>query len=73
MISTSKKVYFRRCSAIQASFFQLLSAPFGLGWMWSISHGLVLITNARIYTEIDVIRLEKDPNKNEEVEDEDEF
>jgi hypothetical protein len=41
--------------------------------MWSISHGLVLISNARIYQEIEEIKLEKDAKAIVADEDEDEF
>ena len=48
-----------------------MSAPFGLGWMWSISHGLVFIVNARIYQEIEQIKLEKDPEAEAPADDDD--
>jgi hypothetical protein len=57
VISTKKVNTYSRSSAFQAGIGQLLSAPFGLGWMWSIAHGLVLIGNARIYQEIEQIDL----------------
>ena len=39
---------------------QFFTASCGMGWIWSISHGLVLYENARIYEQIDRIEAEPD-------------
>jgi hypothetical protein len=41
--------------------------------MWSISHGLVFISNARIYKEIEQIKLEKDAEAKDPEDDEGDF
>lgn len=53
----------RKWSAAQAvitGIAQLLTAGFGLGWIWSISHGLILYENAKIYKKIDEVEKEPD-------------
>ena len=39
---------------------QLLTAGLGMGWIWSISHGLILFENAKIYKQIDAVEKEPD-------------
>ena len=31
-----------------------------MGWIWSISHGLILYENAKIYKKIDAVKREPD-------------
>lgn len=60
VVSAERKMVYSRAVAIQTGFAQFLSAPFGLGWMWSISHGMILVENAQIYGLIDEVEEDKD-------------
>ena len=58
--------------AFLSGFFQFLSFPCGIGWMWSISHGITLFENAKIYKKIDEVMQEPDDDPlNEDNDDDD--
>ena len=49
---------YERFAAVKTGFAQFLSAPFGLGWMWSISHGMILVENAQLYNLIEEVEID---------------
>ena len=69
---------YNRSQALIAGFAQFLSAPFGLGWIWAISHGMILVENAQLYDLIEEVEIDKDgiyggrPKKDKKEDDEEE-
>ena len=51
---------------------QFLTAPCGIGWLWSMSHGCVFVQNALIYQQIDAINAEASNKYAAEQQEEDE-
>ena len=61
IINVDRKPDWSPGQAVVTGFAQLFTASCGMGWIWSISHGLVLYENAKIYSQIDQIEREPDP------------
>jgi hypothetical protein len=49
VVSIDKKLVWHKLDAYKAGLAQLLTAAIGMGWLWSVSHGCVFISNAMIY------------------------
>jgi hypothetical protein len=61
-IDTSKYKWFPG-KAVMTGLAQFFTATCAMGWIWSISHGLVLLENSIIYTKIEKIKKEPEPVK----------
>lgn len=58
VVVLDKKKEWSKQQAALVAFAQFVSAPCGIGWLWSMSHGCVLFENAQVYAEIERIRKE---------------
>mmetsp|Transcript_11056 Transcript_11056/g.18489 ORF Transcript_11056/g.18489 Transcript_11056/m.18489 type:complete len:467 (-) Transcript_11056:34-1434(-) len=64
VLSLFKAKEYAKKSALLTGLLQLLTAPTGMGWIWSISHGLIIFENAQIYHRI--AQIEKEPDDQSE-------
>ena len=66
VMSMSMERKWSRVTATFTGILQFLTAGFGLGWIWSISHGLILYENAKIYKKIEEVKKEPDEEEDGE-------
>lgn len=59
-VDNTKEAEFRPGETIMAGYCQLLTSVVGMGWIWSIYHGMSLVNNASIYSKIKKIQDEPD-------------
>lgn len=65
VVNVDHKRPWSRGQAFATGIGQLFTASCGMGWIWSISHGLILYENAKLYKKIDEIEREPDDEEDD--------